>query len=56
MSAEKPIEKPLRLKDAAPRLSVSVKTVRRLIQRGALHAFPIGGRWFVLPSEIEAYI
>ena len=41
------IEKPLRLEDAAAILSVSVKTVRRLIQRGLLHAFKIGGRWFV---------
>jgi excisionase family DNA binding protein len=50
------IEKHLCLKDVAVSLMVSVKTVRRLIQSGALHAFKIGGRWFVRGSEIEAFI
>jgi excisionase family DNA binding protein len=49
-------EAPLTLEEAATMLRRSVKTLRRLIQNGVLHAFKIGGQWFVRGSEIESFI
>jgi excisionase family DNA binding protein len=49
-------EPPLTLEEGAALLRRSVKTLRRLIQTHSLHAFKIGGHWFVRPSEIEAFI
>ncbi len=56
MNAVQTFEPPLRLESAASMLTVSVKTVRRLIKRGQLPSFFIGGRRHVLASEIQAYI
>jgi excisionase family DNA binding protein len=56
MSPPTPLEKPLRLEDAAAFMSVSVKTIRRLIESGKLTAFKIGGQWFTRSCDIQTYI
>jgi excisionase family DNA binding protein len=56
MIAQPNIEKPMRLEAAAEFLSVSVKTLRRLIEAGKLQAFKIGGRWFIYGSHIQVYV
>jgi len=44
------------LKNAASLVGVSVKTIRREINRGNLRALQIGRVWRVRVAEIEAYL
>ena len=46
----------LSVQEVASRLSVSVKTVRRLIESGELQAVKIRGRIVVRESDLVAYI
>ena len=39
--------------EAAERLGVSIPTVKRWIERGALLGAPMGGRWLVSPESVE---
>lgn len=48
--------RPIRLQEAANYFGVSQKTLMRSAHRGKLKIFKIGGRWFIMPSEIEAYL
>lgn len=48
--------KALSKKDAANALSVSVKTVERLIARGQLKAFRVIGQVRILMDDLERYI
>ncbi len=48
-------DKPMRLIKAAEYLGICQKTLKRAAERGRLKIFKIGGRWFVLPSEMVAY-
>jgi excisionase family DNA binding protein len=50
-----PIEIPLRLDEAFKLFPVCEKTVRRLIWKGKLPAFKIGGRWFIWEREIKKF-
>jgi len=49
-------EPPLNLEEGAKLLRVSLKTLRRFIEKKTLRAFKIGGRWFILGSEIQTYL
>jgi len=51
-----PLEKPIPLDKVAEFLSVSKKTVRRLIAEGKLKAFKIRGSWVVVESDIQSFI
>jgi excisionase family DNA binding protein len=42
--------------EVAERLAVSVKTVRRLVERGALQFTKIGSQFRFKPEWVEAYI
>lgn len=44
------------MKQAASMLGVSVKTIRREINRGKLRALQVGRVWRVRVAEIEAYM
>jgi excisionase family DNA binding protein len=55
MNTSLPIDKPLRLEQAAEQLAVSVKTVRRLIRDCSISAFKIRGRWFLRDSDLKTY-
>ena len=42
--------------EAADRLGVSIPTVKRWIERGALAGGPLGGRWVVSPESVEQLV
>lgn len=42
--------------EAAERLGVSIPTVKRWIERGALLGGPVGGRWLVSPESVEQLV
>jgi len=42
--------------EAAERLAVSIPTVKRWIERGALLGGPVGGRWLVSPESVEQLV
>jgi len=42
--------------EAAERLGVSIPTVKRWIERGALAGGPLGGRWVVSPESVEQLV
>lgn len=42
--------------EAAERLGVSIPTVKRWIERGALAGGPMGGRWLVAPESVERMV
>jgi excisionase family DNA binding protein len=46
----------LSIKEVADRLDVSVMTVRRLVWKGDLPAFKIGGRLKFDPEAVEYYL
>lgn len=46
----------LKVTDVAERLSVSVTTVRRLIDKGKLQTVRIGRSVRIRPEDLEAYI
>jgi excisionase family DNA binding protein len=46
-------EPPLSIKETAPRLTFSEKTIRRMIDAGQLPAFKIRGVWRILPSDVR---
>ncbi|MGH8398898.1 MAG: helix-turn-helix domain-containing protein [Gammaproteobacteria bacterium] len=46
----------LTLEEVAYRLSVSVQTVRRLIDKGQLKGIRVGKQWRVRPEDLEDYI
>ncbi len=45
----------LSIKEVAKRLDVSVMTIRRLVWKGDLPAFKIGGRLKFDPEDVEDY-
>ncbi len=55
MNTEPPTGQPFRLDAAAKKLSVSVKTVRRLIRDRTLTAYKTRGRWFLRESDLQNY-
>ena len=46
----------LRVDTVAMRLEVSIKTVRREIQRGALHSIKVGGQRRISEEDLAAYL
>jgi len=42
--------------EAAERLGVSIPTVKRWIERGALSGGPMGGRWLVSPQSVDGLV
>ena len=42
--------------EAADRLGVSIPTVKRWIERGALAGGPLGGRWVASPESVEQLV
>jgi excisionase family DNA binding protein len=47
----------LTLDQAAARVQLSARTLRRAIQRGDLRAYRVGGRiWRLRPADVDAYI
>jgi len=44
------------IKDVAIILKVTEKTIYRLVQRGDLPGFKVGGSWRFLKEDIEAWI
>ena len=46
----------LTIREVAERLKVSVKTVRRLIQRGELEACQVGRQWRVSEADLIIYL
>lgn len=42
--------------EAAEQLGVSIPTVKRWIERGALAGGPVGGRWLVAPESVERVV
>lgn len=49
-------EQLLTVEQAAGRLQVSTKTIRRRIRDGSLKAHSIGRLWRIRPEELEAFI
>ncbi len=46
----------LTIEDVADQLKVSVMTVRRMVGRGEIPAYAIGGQWRFKEAEVQAYI
>jgi len=46
-------DRAINLNEAAVRLGVSVRTIRRMIDNGEIHAFKVLGQWRIRESEIE---
>lgn len=46
----------LTVKEVAELLSVNERTVYRLVQRGDLPAFKVGGAWRLLQADVVAWI
>jgi excisionase family DNA binding protein len=47
---------PMRIKTVALMFDVSVKTIRRLIERGILRSFKLGGLRMVWTSDAQTYL
>lgn len=56
MKSEKPVERCLGVVEVSKRLSVSVKSVRRMIWNGALPASKVGTRVVILESDLNAFV
>lgn len=50
------MEAPIALSEAARRLGVSRVTVWRMVQRGELVAYKIGGRWITTEADVKRYV
>lgn len=46
-------DRAISIKEAARRLSVSERTIRRMIDTGEIRAFRVIGQWRIRESEIE---
>lgn len=46
-------DRAISLGEAAGRLGVSVRTIRRMIDEGQIRAFKVLGQWRIRESEIE---
>lgn len=46
-------DRAISLAEAAGRLGVSVRTIRRMIEAGEIHGFKVLGQWRIRESEIE---
>jgi len=46
-------DRAISLAEAAGRLGVSVRTIRRMIDENKIHAFKVLGQWRIRESEIE---
>jgi len=46
-------DRAISLAEAAGRLGVSVRTIRRMIDEGKIRAFKVLGQWRIRESEIE---
>ncbi len=46
----------LTIEEVADQLKVSVMTVRRMVGRGEIPAYAIGGQWRFKEAEVQAYI
>ncbi len=46
-------DRAISLAEAAGRLGVSVRTIRRMIDEGKLRAFKVLGQWRIRETEIE---
>jgi excisionase family DNA binding protein len=46
----------LTIKDVADRLKVSIKTVRRWIDRGELVAYQLGHQWRIAEPDLSAFL
>ncbi len=46
-------DKAISINDAAQRLGVSSRTIRRMIEEHEIHAFKVLGQWRIRESEIE---
>ncbi|EFH79550.1 helix-turn-helix domain-containing protein [Ktedonobacter racemifer] len=46
-------DKAISIPDAAQRLGVSTRTIRRMIELHEIHAFKVLGQWRIRESEIE---
>lgn len=46
-------DRAISLAEAAGRLGVSVRTIRRMIDEGQIRAFKVLGQWRIRESEIE---
>ena len=48
--------KMLSIRAVADHLDVSIKTIRRWIDRGDLLAFKLGGQWRIDPDDLERFL
>ncbi len=46
----------LSVEEVASRFGVNVTTVYRLVQKGALPAFKLGGQWRFSPEMLESWV
>lgn len=46
-------DRAISINDAAQRLGVSARTVRRMIEEHEIHAFKVLGQWRIKESEVE---
>jgi excisionase family DNA binding protein len=51
-----PLNRLLRIKQAAELLQVSTKTIRRRIQDGSLRAYFIAQQWRIDPRDLQLFI
>lgn len=49
-------EKLLTIPDAAELLRVSIKTIRRWIERGDLRAAKLGMQWRIRPQDLQNFV